>query len=233
MAELDERQLEQESFVATLAVMQVAFVGQVDGLIEPGVGAAVGHRAVLLADAGADLEEHQGALVATDEQVTEVGGQAGDDVLAVEAFLQNLVEDEQRGADVAREHGVGEAEIVVVIEHVEVLDHGLVGHVAAGVADGLIEDGEGVAHAAVGFLGDDVEGLGLGLDALLLGHVLQVADDVGDGDAGEVVDLTAGEDRGEDLVLLRGGEDEDGVVWRVLRKALKAAWLSMCTSSMI
>ena len=80
----------------------------------------------------------------------------------------------------------------------------------------MIEDGEGITHAAVGLLGDDVERLGFGLDALFLGHVLQVADDVGDGDAGEVVDLTAGEDRGEDLVLLRGGEDEDGVVWRLL-----------------
>ena len=58
LAELNKHQLKEEAFVAAFAVMQIAFVGQIDGLIEPRVGAAVGHRAVLLADAGADLEEY-------------------------------------------------------------------------------------------------------------------------------------------------------------------------------
>ena len=48
-------------------------------------------------------------------------------------------------------------------------------------------------------------------DALLGRNVLQIADHVFDADAVEVIGLAAGEDGGQDLVLLGGGQDEDGM----------------------
>ena len=80
----------------------------------------------------------------------------------------------------------------------------------------LVEDREGVAHTSVCLLCDDVEGCRFVGDAFLLRHVLEVSHDVLNGHPLEIVDLTTGEDGGQQLVLLCGGEDEDGVCRRFL-----------------
>ena len=41
-----------------------------------------------------------------------------------------------------------------------------------------VEDGQGIAQGAFGFLGDDVQGFGFGLDALVGGDARQVLADV-------------------------------------------------------
>ena len=75
----------------------------------------------------------------------------------------------------------------------------------------MVRNLQGIAHAAVGFLGDQAQRLFLVGDALFLGHHFQMCDGVGHVHALEVIDLAAGDDGGQDLVLLRGGKDEDDV----------------------
>ena len=82
----------------------------------------------------------------------------------------------------------------------------------------LVEDGQCVAHGAVGLLGDDVERGGLGLDIFLLTDVLQLLHDVGHGDAGKIIDLATRQDGGNHLLLLGGGKDEDGIFGRFLQR---------------
>ena len=84
---------------------------------------------------------------------------------------------------------VDDAEVVVGIEHVEVFEHLLIGDVPLAEARHLVENGEGVAHAPVGFLGDDAQRLLLIADAFLVGHHLQMPDNLGYGHALEVVNL--------------------------------------------
>ena len=143
-------------------------------------------------------------------------GQTLNEQSAVEALVDDIVQQHHYVAHLIYYGEIDDLEVVLGVEHVQVFDHFLVGDVALTERGGLVEDGEGVAHTAVGFLGDDGEGLFVIGDALLFGHVLQMIDGVADGHPFEVVDLTTAEDGGQDLVLLRRGEDEDDVCGRFL-----------------
>ena len=81
----------------------------------------------------------------------------------------------------------------------------------------LVEDRKGIAHAAIGLLGDEVQCLLLVGDALLAGHHLQVVHDFGHVHAVEVIDLATRDDGGQNLVLLGGGENENHIRWRLLQ----------------
>ena len=218
LAQLDERQFHQQAFVAAGAVVQVAVVAQLHGAVEERQGTLLGLLAIALADAGPHLQQRQSDGIFADQQVAEVRGEAGDEVAALEALAQHLVEQQEGVADAVLQQLVGQAEVVFVVQYVEVFDDALVGDAAAGEAHHLVEDGECVAHAAVGLQGDDVQGLGFGGDAFLGGDVGEVGHGVLHADALEVVDLAAGQDGGQDFVLLGSGEDEDGVVGRLLQR---------------
>ena len=147
-----------------------------------------------------------------------MGAQGGDEVKGVEALGKYFVEYQQGGAVVFCKEGVGEAEAVFVVQHVEVADDILVLYVRAAEGDGLVEDGEGVTHGAVGFLGYDVQGGVVCRNAFFICDCAEVADYVRYADAVEVVCLAAAEDGGDDLVLLCCAEDEDGVCRGFLKR---------------
>jgi hypothetical protein len=76
----------------------------------------------------------------------------------------------------------------------------------------------------------------VGLELLLLDDGLEVVADGGGGDGGEVEPLAAGLDGGGDLVRLGGARMNftcSGGSSMVFRRALKAAVVSMWTSSMM
>ena len=183
LTQLNERQLEQESLVPALAIMQIAFIGQLNSLIQRSVGTLPGCFAVSVADRCADFKKHDRAFIFADQQIAEVRGQPRDDMLSVEPFLYNLVQDEQACPYVSFQNSVRNAEIIFVVQHIEVLDHGLVGNVSARVADYLIEDRQSVAHPPVGFLCDDVQRFGFGFYLFLVGYILQMFYGVDDRDA--------------------------------------------------
>ena len=107
--------------------------------------------------------------------------------------------------------------IIFVVEDVEIADHVLVMDIGAAEGHSLVENGQSVTHCSVSLLGDDVQRLVVDGDVLLGGDVAEVLHDVGYADAVEVVGLAAGQDRRKDLMLLRGGKDEDGVCRRLLQ----------------
>ena len=146
-----------------------------------------------------------------------MGGEACHEVAAVEAFLEHLAQQEQAVGHAAFEEMVHQPEVILLVQDVEVLADALVGQVASGEADHLVEDGEGVAHASVSFLCDECERLGLGRVAFLLCHVHEVLHGVLRRHALEVVHLASAQDGGQYLVLLGGGEDEDDVGGRLLQ----------------
>ena len=150
------------------------------------------------------------------QQVAHVLVQAGHEGLAREPFRQNLVEEHQRLHIIARKQHVGHRKIGIVIEDVERLGHILVVEPPRAERHGLVEHRQRVAHTAVGLLRYEVERLLVIRDTLRIGYMLEIPDGILDAYAVEVVDLAARKDRRQDLVFLRCGEDEDGMLGRLL-----------------
>ena len=148
-------------------------------------------------------------------------GESLNHVAAVESLVQDAVEHHHHLAYLVLYGEVYQLEVVVAVEHVQVFYYLLVGDVALAEACRLVEDGEGIAHTAVCFLGDDSECLILVFHAFLLSYHLQVGDGVSHGHALEVVNLASAQDGRQNLVLLGGGEDEDDVRWRLLQRLEK------------
>ena len=145
-------------------------------------------------------------------------GGAHHKIVQVEAVLHHFIKQQERGGQVFGQQAVHQPEVVVVVENVQILHHLFVGEVVAAEGHHLVEHRQGVAQAAVGFLGQQVQGVVFGRDTFLSGHVAQVAAHVLHLDAAEIKNLTARQDGGDNLVALSGGEDENGVARRLLQR---------------
>ena len=211
LGHLNEGELDEEALVVGGAIVDVAVVAEFQRTIEECRGALLRLFGIALTHTFCHFEEWERLGIARDEEVAEVGRETAHEMMGFETLGEDFVEREHDFGDVAAEEGVGQVEVVVVVQDVEIFDDLPVGDVAAGEGRHLVEDGEGIAHASVGFAGDDVERRFLVSVAFLVGHALEVGHHIGHLHAGEVVDLTPREDGGENLVLLGGGEDEDGV----------------------
>ena len=172
---------------------------------------------IALGEVLAHLQQGEGARVLGHQQIAQVPRQSGHEQVTIEALLQDGVELHQGRRHIAASNAVRDAEVVVVVQYVEVLHHLLVGEARTAEAHQLIEDAERITQTAIGLLGNEVQGLRLGLDAFALGDAGQVARDVADPDPPEIEHLAAAQDGGQDLVLLGGGKDEDGVGGRLLQ----------------
>src|SRR5690606_38486671 len=93
----------------------------------------------------------------------------------------------------------------------EVVDYRLVAEVAARKGNDLIEHRKRVAKRAVRFLGNQVKSVSFVGDLFLFRNMGQVSRDVFHPDAVKVEYLASGQDRGNDLVFFRGGQNEDRV----------------------
>ncbi len=214
---LYQRQLNEQPLVRRLLVAEVTLVQQLQRSIEELRRALprLLHIARLLV--GRHLEELHRLRVFGHHHVAYVARQALAEVAAVEPFGNDAVEQEHYLRGVVLEREVHDTEIVVGIEHVKIFNHMLVGDISLAVASRLVEDGQGVAHAAVGFLGNHGERLLLVGIAFLLRHHLQIVDSVLHGHAFEIVDLAARDDGWQQLMLLCRGENEYHVGRRFLK----------------
>ena len=90
--------------------------------------------------------------------------QSGYDVLPIKPFVQDFVEEQQSRSDVSRKDAISQTEIIIVVEDVKIIDDCLIRDVSVRKASCLVEYREGVAHTAIGFLGNDVQSLRFRLD---------------------------------------------------------------------
>ena len=81
-----------------------------------------------------------------------------------------------------------------------------------------IQDGQGVAHAALGGAGDQVQGFRLGFFAAFRDHVFQMPRDLIFGITPEIVPLAAGQDGGGQLLGFGSSQDEHHVFRRFLQR---------------
>ena len=217
LAQLDERELDHKLLIARFAILQVASVAQVHRQVEEARVEARRQLHVLLSDVIVHLKQAHRLWRAGHHQVAHVLRQTVHKVERVEALIPNLLVDEQRLGHIATAKCLVEPEVVVIVEHIQVLDSALVGDVALARCQHLVIDRQRIAHGTVGLLRYHVERGRLGCHALVLADALQLLHDVGHSDARKVIDLATRQDGGDNLLLLGGGENEDGILGRLLK----------------
>ena len=94
---------------------------------------------------------------------------------------------------------------------------GVSGDASAGGGNGLIEDGERIAHGAVTGFGEQGESVIIGFDFFAGDQVTQLGDDGVELDGAKTEMLTARADGLGNVLRLRGGEHEDDVVGGLLQ----------------
>ena len=151
------------------------------------------------------------------DQVAKVAGERTHEVQCVEAFGQNLVQDQKSGGIVSRQKGVHQFETVFVVQDIQVADDVLIFYLRAAEGHRLVKDGEGVAHGAVRLGGYYVQGFVVNGNPFLFRDAAQVAHHVRNADPVEIIGLAAAQDGGKYLVFLRGGQNENGVCRRLFQ----------------
>ena len=110
---------------------------------------------------------------------------------AVEALVYYVVQQHHHVCRLVLQAQVDDVKVVVGVEHVQVLNHLFICDVALTETCSLVEHRQRVSHSAVGLLRYHVQRLFLVSYAFLVGHHLQVVDDVGHRHALKVINLTA------------------------------------------
>ena len=210
-----QTQLNQQTTVRCLSYLSVEFREDRDCSEEELRLANLGLGSVAFHECSGHLDELQRVVLTRHQQVAQVTIQTGHEGLTRETLREHLIEGHQRLGVVAREQQLGHAEVGVVVQHIEGLGYGAIVERRTAERYGLVEHREGIAHTAIGLLGNEVERLLVGLDTLLLGDVLEILYAIFDTDAVEVVDLTTRQDGGNDLVFFGRCEDEDGMLGRL------------------
>ena len=137
------------------------------------------------------------------KEVTHEGGEPCEDRLSLEALTHQLIQEEQDTTMIPTQKELEDADEVGIVEDIQTLQRMLVGDMPAGKASDTVKHRQCITHPPISLLGDEPERRLLGIDTLAIGDVAQMAGDILYGDSLEVIDLTAGEDGREDLVLLR------------------------------
>ena len=109
---------------------------------------------------------------------------------SVEAFLKDTIKEQHLLCNLAFKSQVNSIEVVLFIKHIEVFEHLFIGDVSLTETCCLVEDREGIAHTAISFLRNEVQGLFLVCYSLIISHMLEVGNDVRNGHTLEVIYLT-------------------------------------------
>ena len=217
LGDFDKGQLDEQPLVGRLPILDVALVHQPQCLVEHPRVASLGLLLIALPLLVADFEQGERLRVFRHQYVAYVARQPLYEQSAVETLVDNAVEQQHDVGHLIIYRKVYQLEVVLGIKHVEVFDYLLIGDVALTERGALVEDGQCIAHTAIGLFGNDCQRLFLDGNAFALSYRLEVVDGVANGHPLEIVNLTAAEDGGKNLVLLGCGEDEDNVCRRLLK----------------
>ena len=135
----------------------------------------------------------------------------------IDALLAQRGDLLQRLDRLARGDGVADGEQVPAVGHAGHAAHQRFVDVVVDAGAG-VQDGQRVAHGAVGQAADELRRAGVEVDLLLPGDVGQAGGDVLRRDARKVIPLAAAEDGDGDFLHLGGGQDEDDMLGRFFHR---------------
>ena len=134
--------------------------------------------------------------------------QALNEQSAIEAVVDDSVEQHHHIRHLVLKSEVNHSEIVLGVEHVKVFYNLLIGDVSLTERCRLIKYREGIAHAAIGFLSYHGKCFLLIFYSFLVGYRLQVSNGVLHRHTLKVIDLTTTKDGRKNLMLLCRGKDK-------------------------
>ena len=191
-----------------MAIVDVALVHQLQRIVEEWYLALLGLLLIALAHLVAHFEQRQCLWVASHQHVAHMLGQTLNQQASIEALIDNRVEQHHNVAHLIIYREVDNLEVVLAIEHIQILYHLIVSDVALTERCSLVEYRERIAHTAISLLSNHCQSLLLVGDTLLLGHMLQVVDGVADGHTLKVVYLATAQNGGQNLMFLGSGQNE-------------------------
>ena len=215
LADTTHRQLDRESLVSAVLVVEVTLVGNLQAVIEE-LWCTLGCLfLILMSHLWTCLNELKSSWIGAHHEVANVTCPSTYEVLRIEATAYHAIEHHQCSRDIALDGSIGETEEELIVEDIQIADCRLIGQFATSEARNLVEDRQRIAHTAISLLGDDLKCLRLCLDAFLRSDIGELSHYVLIGDALEVVGLATAEDSRQDLLLLGRGHDEKSMLWRL------------------
>ena len=220
--DLDERELERQAGVATLAHVVHGDREEVDQAQHRRLGQLV---RLLTEPLARLLRDGQGfghvPDVLHEQKLAEVLDQLRHEPAHVLALLGELLDLDEGAGGVAVDDRVAEAEEGVLLDPAHELEHVLHGDRAAGCGGQLVERGDGVAERAVRAAGDQGERRVGCVDALALAHAPQHGDELLQPGPLEDERLAARAHGREHAREVGRAEDEDEVGWGLLDQLQK------------
>ena len=133
---------------------------------------------------------------------------ADDEVLSVETIIDDLVDDKQGAGSISLENMLNDPEIVIIVQHIQVLDHVLISQFIACKAYQLVKDRQCIPQGTISFLRDNMQCIITGINLFTISYIFKVFCNIIHSDTLEIKDLTTRQYGRDDLVLFGGGQDE-------------------------
>ena len=159
------------------------------GIVEELHRAARGLLAVFGLEGFRELKQGVESPAPGHHQIPQVAAQGGHEMQGIESLRKDLIKGQQRGRIIPGQKGIHQPETELIIKDIEVTQHIFILHLRSAERDSLVEDGQGVAHGAIGLQGNDMQGLVVDGDPLFPGYGPQIAYDIRDTDPVEIVSL--------------------------------------------
>ncbi len=146
-----------------------------------------------------------------------MGTQSANKMEGVESAAQHFVKKQQHFVKLIFQRHFCQAEIIFPVEYVQVGNDLLVGYVLSADSYALIQEGQGIPHGSVGFLGNDLKGILSYGNTFLHGDPGQMAGHSLYGDPVKIEYLAAGQNRRQDLVLFCSSQNKKCIGRRLFK----------------
>ena len=156
-----------------------------------------------------------GAADPRDQQIAHVTNRFTAEVLKIAAFFLKGVNEREGAVGRAGSDGFDEFLKSIVGDDAKEFANFSGADVIAAVGAHLLEERQGIAHAAFGHACDDTESFRLDVEIFFGGDFLEAADDFGEGERSKVEMLRPRANRVDKIFGLRGGHHKDDTVGRL------------------
>ncbi len=138
---------------------------------------------------------------------------ANDKMLAIETGLQYFVKNYHRIGNITCKKIIGNFKIILIIEHIEVLAHQVVGKAVPGKANQLVENGKCIAHGPICFLGNNIQCKWLCRYIFLCRYKFEVVDCVWHSNPSEIINLAARQNSRDNFMFFGSSKDKFSIGW--------------------